>query len=343
MHAESESTGVSAMNTSQRRLRTEPAVPGADLRLSDLTALRSYRYVRVSMVGLLIALAAAVVYQSVRQHGLLSSISAYYYTPAQAIFVGALIGLGVAMIALRGTTEVEDVVLNLGGMLATVVAVVPTSRGQDFAAAVKACRTAGVKVLTGRVPTRLDCPTVQSLVAATKENVQNNMVALLVAGGLVLLVALGFAWRGRAAGASVQAPPDGESAYNVWWALGSASALYVIALVTFWIATDWFVDQAHYYSAAGLFLSIVAVVVANGFRRNEPDPHAAEGPLRQRLSGSEGRWYLVLAVAMIVAAVVLVWLVAANVITLFWLEAALITLFAAFWVAQTWEQWTLER
>ena len=68
--------------------------------------------------------------------------SAYYYTPAQAIFVGALIGLAACMIALKGTTPVEDVFLNLGGVFAAVVAIVPTARDADYQAAVRACQDA---------------------------------------------------------------------------------------------------------------------------------------------------------------------------------------------------------
>jgi hypothetical protein len=56
--------------------------------------MKTYRYLRIAMALLLIALATAVFYQSKRQGSLLASVSACYYTPAQSIFVGALIGLG---------------------------------------------------------------------------------------------------------------------------------------------------------------------------------------------------------------------------------------------------------
>ena len=54
----------------------------------------SYRYLRIAMVGLLLALAAAVFYQSAQQDSFLASVSAYYYTPAQAVFVGQTIRSG---------------------------------------------------------------------------------------------------------------------------------------------------------------------------------------------------------------------------------------------------------
>ena len=62
----------------------------------------SHAYLRLAMVLMLIALAVAVFYQTSKQGLLLGSVSAYYYTPAQAVFVGALISVGVGMIALRG-------------------------------------------------------------------------------------------------------------------------------------------------------------------------------------------------------------------------------------------------
>ena len=114
------------------------------------TQAKSYRYLRIAMAGLLIALAAAVFYQSSQQGSFLASVSAYYYTPAQAVFVGALIGLGASMIALQGLTDAEDQFLNLGGIFAIVVAIVPTGRGADFESAVRACRESGGTLLTTR-------------------------------------------------------------------------------------------------------------------------------------------------------------------------------------------------
>src|SRR4051794_35776947 len=82
---------------------------------------RSYRFLRAAMVGLLICLAVAVALQSIAQRSILDSISAYYYTPAQGVFVGALVALGACMIALEGAGPTEDALLNLGGMLAPVI------------------------------------------------------------------------------------------------------------------------------------------------------------------------------------------------------------------------------
>ena len=56
---------------------------------------------------------AAVLWQTHKGATVLSSVSAYYYTAAQPIFVGALIGLAACVTALRGTNAVEDVALKL--------------------------------------------------------------------------------------------------------------------------------------------------------------------------------------------------------------------------------------
>jgi hypothetical protein len=50
------------------------------------------------------------------------------YVFLRLAMVGALAALGVGMIALWGKTPIEDAFLNLAGMLAPVVAFVPTSR-----------------------------------------------------------------------------------------------------------------------------------------------------------------------------------------------------------------------
>jgi hypothetical protein len=302
--------------------------------MSDVQV-KSYRYLRTAMVGLLIALGAAVLYQAWRQgFHLLSSVSAYYYTPAQAIFVGALIGLSACMIALRGTTGFEDIVLNLGGMLAAVVAVVPTSRGADFETAVLACQQTKTPLLTGQASNGLDCPTVQALVAATRANVQNNVAALVVVGFLGLVTTVLFAYWDARAGR-----PRRFGAL-FWWGLGASVVLWAVGLVAALVSLDWFVGHAHFIAAVGLFMSIVAVAVANAVRRQRPDidensgVRQALGATRDVLTRKPGL-YTGLAWAMVGVAAVGFALFLANVITLFWVEISVALLFAVFWMVQT--------
>lgn len=55
-----------------------------------------------------------------------NSISAFYYTPARGLFVGVVVAIGVALMAYRGYTRGENILLNTAGTLAIVVALVPT-------------------------------------------------------------------------------------------------------------------------------------------------------------------------------------------------------------------------
>ena len=308
-----------------------------DPRGSDTLA-KSYRYLRTAMAGLLLCLAAAVVYQSVRQDDLLSSVSAYYYTPAQGIFVGALIGLGACMIALQGTTLVEDIFLNLGGVCAAIVAVVPTARDADYQAAVRACQQADTPLLTDRAATEPDCPTVQALADATRANVENNLSALLIVGVLALLATLAFAWKDGTLGGHA-----GRTVARKFWAgFAAATALWLAGLVARLTALQWLIDNVHFVAAAGLFVCILVVVMVNA-RRAEDKPSGTASRARQsveavgELAAVTRRHdrYIWIARIMLLVAAGSALLMVADVITLFWLEIAVTGLFIVFWIVQT--------
>ncbi len=317
---------------------------GSDGPDPSLSAQRTSRNVRVVMVAALVALTVAVLDQTAQQGFLLGSISAYYYTPAQAIFVGTLVGLGIAMIALRGTNDVEDVLLNLAGVLAPVIALVPTSRGADFQAARKACESAGVIVSGAQAGPggQLDCPTIRAIVAANRANVQNNMLAYLVTGAL----ALAFAWYlvSREAGAA-RGRRGAPLKQATLWSVGAATAMWLVAVALFVWGFDWLVGNAHFVAATGLFALIVAVVVANAFRRS-----GVTGPVadrRWRRVGHDtrsafagpGRWYGAYAILMVVLTAIVVLLWAVHAVSFFWVEFTVIALFALFWIGQTREQY----
>lgn len=57
---------------------------------------------------------------------MMDSLSAFYYSPARSLFVGTLVAVGVALVAYRGYTRGENFLLNAAGVLAVVVALVPT-------------------------------------------------------------------------------------------------------------------------------------------------------------------------------------------------------------------------
>jgi hypothetical protein len=325
--------------------------------LDSATWLKSYAYLRTAMVLLLLGLGAAVIFQSVNQHSVLSSVSAYYYTPAQGIFVGALIGLGACMIALKGTTGVEEVFLNLGGMFAAVVAIVPTARGVDQQTALqRACeKEADSPLLTEKVATGLDCPSPDALADATRANVENNLVALLVVGGLALVAAWYFARRNWRSDDRI----DSQTA-RTWSIIGFifAAVVWVAGLLALLTAIEWFVSSAHYVAAIGLFVCIFVVAAANSRRRrderraaerdsndqpirvNAEQSHTAPGrqPVRQAYMGLKRYRYRWIALAMLIVAGVGAGLLWQEIITLFLFELVVALLFAVFWFVQTIEQ-----
>src|SRR5262249_44798629 len=80
-----------------------------------------------SMIGFVLVIFIGVGFERSKAPGCFqTSISAYYYTPVHGIFIGALVAVGTCLICLRGNTDAEDILLNLAGMFAPVVALVPT-------------------------------------------------------------------------------------------------------------------------------------------------------------------------------------------------------------------------
>lgn len=296
------------------------------------TQIKSYRYLRVAMVGLLLFLGLAVIDQTWDQGWqILSSISAYYYTSAQAVFVGALIAVGVCMIALQGTTPAEDILLNIGGMLAPVVALVPTALDADTLSAIRACRQSlgSVYADQGMPIDCLDLKAVDALEAATRPNIENNVPALIVTGAVALVATFVFH---RLSNDKIE---------NFGRNFVVAVVIYGIGVLLYLTWRDGFIKYAHYAAAFSLFACIVAVAIVNALRQEDAVRNVASTRVRRVLGVVVRHAYAIVAVAMVLAALIglplAVW--GPGSVTLFWLEAVLIALFAAFWIIQTAEQW----
>jgi hypothetical protein len=325
-----------------------PAKAAAGERRDSDTLAKSYRYLRLAMVGLLLCLAVAVIVQIVNQGWPpLESVSAYYYTPAQAFFVGGLIGLGACMIALKGTTLVQDIALNLGGAFAVIVAIVPTGRHVDEQAAVDACKEAGTPLLTENASTQLACPTPPALENATTANVDNNLWALIVVGAFALGAALYVAWRDGTLA-------DGDAKRDFWrgfrWASGLWLAVLFARLVLF---PEWVITNAHWIAAVLLFVCIFVVGSVNALqvkREKSGKPSRKTPSTGEAVSQTAGDliavfgenkrndWYIWIARGMLLVAAVTIplWLFT-DLITLFVVEGAVFVLFMVFWTVQTFE------
>ncbi len=92
--------------------------------------LKTYRYLRVGMVLLMVMLGVSIIVDRVDGPAgqFQTSISDYYYTPVQSVLVGSLVAVSACLIIMRAERDVEDIFLNLAGMFAVLVAFVPIDR-----------------------------------------------------------------------------------------------------------------------------------------------------------------------------------------------------------------------
>ena len=265
-------------------------------------AVKTWRYLRLAMVALVIGLAASVLYEhaQTRTGCWQISLSAYYYTPVQSFLVGALVTIGVSLVAVKGNTDWEDLLLNLAGICAPVVAFVPT-------------------------PGPGGCGSVLTTTANRDGNIANNVTALLVAGGVGLLVVGAVAARGRWNPTARRLTPTAKFGFAV------IVVLYLVTIAVFLLARRWFVDHGHDVAAISMFAFILLNACLNALNR------------RRAPTGKPWRvnWYAVVAVLMVAATVawVLVGLVGHWPYWPIGIESSLITLFAVFWVLQTIELW----
>jgi ABC-type branched-subunit amino acid transport system permease subunit len=268
--------------------------------------LNTYRYLRLAMALLVGLLGVAVLWQvfSSSPHCLQRSISAYYYTPARAVFVAALCAIGTCLIVYKGNSNIEDVLLNFCGVTAFVVAFVPT-RIDDT------CKAVNV-------------PTPDELSAA----VTNNVWALVVIGVASVILSRIINPTGFHFG-------SWSKAALFWLAL--TTGVLAAGSVFFLAARTTFRDNGHYAAAISLFAGIVIVVLTNAYsygRHNAPGNGARKYVNR----------YAYIAIAMVLTLVVIVsahFIDESFTHWLFWLEAAIIVEFAIYWVIQTEELWNV--
>jgi hypothetical protein len=269
-----------------------------------LAAVKTYNYLRIALAALVLLLYTSVVLEWwAAGRCLQSSISAYYYTPVHAVFIGVLVTMGVCLVALKGNTDGEDVLMNLAGMLAPAVAFIPTPEADQCSSS------------------PLITPAIPAMVA-------NNLPALFLTGAVVGVAALVIARR-----------QGGGTGLSTTDRLGLALTLTVLGggVVWFLVARDSFIAHGHDLSAVPMFLCIVAVVwlnardVRSAVRSGAaPSTHAGYVTV-----------YRGIAAAMLVSlvATVAVNLATSSAQVVLWVEVVLITLFAAFWLVQTRELW----
>ncbi|WP_162598559.1 hypothetical protein [Nocardioides gilvus] len=303
------------------------AVP-TDRRPPPLVALRTYRFLRLGVLAMLGMLTVSVTWHNLQgDNEVLDSISAYYYTPVQSIFVGTLVTLGFVLIVLWGKTSAEDGLLNVAGMLAPIVAFVPT---RNLARCDLLARS-GDEI-------QID-PTPSTLNEACKAAVVNNVGSYFIVLGLMLTLLAAIGWYGRR-----QDPPwpwVSRDPHGYWWPLAGAWALFLLAAGTWIFLPETFYAVAHFTAASLMFVLIIGAIVVIAREKRYGIPMLDETPDVQW-----GHVYMGLAVTMSVGAVAVggsvaawshltehgdYWVLAVEIWLLFWL--------AVFWAIQTWDRW----
>ena len=304
--------------------RAKPLPPGM--------ALRTYRFLRFGVLAVIGALAASRMKEGVDTGCLQGSISAYYYTPARSIFVGALVAIGLVMVSLWGKSFFEDGFLNLAGLLAPVVAFVPTTESADIRKCAITTSTGG-DVTSDKVETAI-------VTTASHGAVDNNMLAYLVVVGIVLAAVGVRGWYGRRHGF----PELTEHPLAYWVPWATAAALWLVGAVVYVVMRDnWMYDHTHTPAAIVLFVFVVLAVIAVGYDKHKGNPELGEASNR-----TWARIYWGLAGGM-TAGAGLVLLLTKVVLPHWWpwwgahavfmLEAWMILGLAVFWVAQTIDRW----
>src|SRR4051794_2953396 len=166
---------------------------------------RTYRYVRLGIIAAVLAIFVSLIAYATT-YGWPTSLSALFYTPARTVFVGALFAVAFGLLALSGHS-VEQAFLDLAGVVATLIAIVPTP------------------IDNGDVPgLTVDCGDAAPCVPASYvPDVANGMVTFAVVGGAGVVLAVVLALVQRTISRSLLAVIAVAAAIilgmTVWWAL----------------------------------------------------------------------------------------------------------------------------
>jgi hypothetical protein len=268
------------------------------------TTLDTYRYLRGGMAVMIVMLGAAVIGERLTASCWQTSISAYYFTTAHSIFVAALCALGVLFIVYKGSSDTEDVLLTLAGILAFIVAMVPTTRPI---------------LLCGRYDLLADYN--------VKHAITNNVWAVVIALVIARVVAW---WLYRSTNTSLPKSVLGTvSMYLLRAIVAVGFALYIFF-------PDRFASNGHGIAAVIMFLAIITTVVTTAFLVSRQDD--AKCPHRHLYY----LLYQSIAAAMIVTLIAVVVLHLMLDSWNHWVivvETALILEFTVYWLVQTVELW----
>ncbi len=271
-------------------------------------AIKTYRYLRIGMVIGIVVLGAAILrdWQNNGFDCFQTSISAYYFTPVRTIFAAVLFVISSGLITIKGK-GLEDISLNFAGVLAPLVAVIPTSD-------VGSCWV--------ETPVPYPVTVDGGFQPWVRDNIVNNVTALAVGAVFALLVALVVIVIEKVfPGPRVVRITRVDLAVYVGMVVGLGG---LIAFFSWrW---DNFLANAHGLSAMIMFMFLGVAIATNSYRDWN----------RQRKFAIT---YGLTVVVMALTAIVLKVFFAQWDHMVLWLEGLAIGYFALFWVMQTAQHW----
>lgn len=302
---------------------------------------RSYLYLRISMVGSVLAIFLAVLFTPVAYKTgdfFLRSISHYYYTPARIVFTGALCAAALALLVISGK-GIQSWLLDVAALLAPLIAIIPTPTLTSEVGA-----AAELDDCVAGWPTKKDAHGERTPLDCIPEDqlgyVEVGIKVWFVFAGLVLAFAL---VRGIKRYRNLNTRKEITKGY--WIVLGAGIAIGILYGVAWWFSPwseiDLYVLQrfGHLFAAGAFFIiiMIVAVVEAWGqWRKPKPgEPIPQDPPFFKRRTYA--LWYAVAALILLVdilAAFAIV-VIAPPGYWVFLVEVVGLTAFAVFWAFQT--------
>lgn len=287
----------------------EPEAGGADER-DDEAAIKTYRYLRLGMIAVVVALVVSIAFVVDVTHCWQGSISAYYYTSARPIFVSGMIAISVSLIVIKGSTVTEDLLLNFAGMMAPIVAFVPTSFERS-------CANPLEQEASGSAD-------------SIRQAAQNNLAATLAAGLFALVVGLVVFAVEKRRGKIGRRDVPGQV-----FVLGATALALLVA--SWLLATERILDY-HGWSAVAMFGFLALAAIANGvwllWVNRRP------GPNTSRYWRTYAYLYLFVGVTMIAGGAFIKFGIRGE-----WahrtlvLEMTEIALFVVMWAVQSVERW----
>jgi hypothetical protein len=276
--------------------------------------LASYRYLRLAIPTVVVTLFVSIFLEKAHATCWNGSVSAYYYSPVHSVFVGALAVIGVALFVIRGATLCEELLLNMAGLLAPVVAFIPTSWSDHDC--------------PSNLVTHSQMTSIDNLLSGNRFFAKfsaNNLTALIIGGAVALVLVTILTIANRNSGSPTNHRLERFVPIEVSVPAVGAVLVIVAGIVWHGASQSNFNTHAHGYAAVLMFVLVGTVIASTA----------------ARASGFYRILYFLCVGAMLVGGVI-VYVVGALITwqhqTLI-LEAIEASAFGVFWLLQTVQLW----